>query len=833
MATTTRSLTVPGDGTATHPCPCGCASCEGTCCNLDCLVQPRFFCGQLLTDRDLTTLVGWARDKFGLSRYREGWGVVCGLDVHCASDSKHPLRVAVSPGYALGCCGDDIIVCEAATLDLSDACREEADPCADLRKQLKGRNAIAGSTRRSAPGTAATGSISGKVVDPIGAIVPGWMVRIVNKATGVEQSTTTDINGRFSVNLPVGTYRLTVLLGVYVLVADNVVVRPNEETMVTVRSEGGIEPPDDEDLYRVVDIYLRYAEQPSEPATAMGRSACKEVAECEYSRTQESYALSWQFGQLSDDPVQAAAMRWHKGYEQCLEVLKKFNEKFPFTQSPRGEDVRRWLMEWMERHPLRHFCHLRDEICTASADDLIDQEKLVKWLFGFVQDCRNAYLNCACAGCESDPGVPLARVWLKSKDEHWGRENCHILRVDPYPPFRRPLKQDCWPAPLGSVNVGRAIWHRRQEACTMLADLGVRLSGEQEFTLPNTPAELEEKLSCDLFVPCGEERAMLYYRLGPYDERVVGFCADTAPPQPVPNMEAFKEGPPRARLNEQVNYRVNVRNTGNVELTVRVEENGVAVGGGARVLPVGQSADFTYNQIIPDNAVGTFTNRAAVTGETVSSERITRDVEHTLTIDSGPPPLPAAISVDMQCSHNQANVGEEVTYFYVVRNEGDVDLQPVEISCDFASPNPTTIPSLPARQTHPTLSSSPFRVPSNVGDMLTNNVRAVGVPPSGPNVVGTDFHTMSITFPNLSNTRLTEHPTDVSPATPADARSSDDFTAISGIGESRAAALSEAGINTYAGLAESSVEQLRELFPGVSEGTLKQWIKDAKKLAQS
>ena len=43
--------------TAAGPCPCGCVECEDTCCSLDCLVQPRFFHGQLLTDRDLNALL--------------------------------------------------------------------------------------------------------------------------------------------------------------------------------------------------------------------------------------------------------------------------------------------------------------------------------------------------------------------------------------------------------------------------------------------------------------------------------------------------------------------------------------------------------------------------------------------------------------------------------------------------------------------------------------------------------------------------------------------------------------------------------------------------------
>src|SRR5262245_23322315 len=45
------------------------------------LLRPRFFPGQLLTDRDLSDLVSWVESRLRLERLREGWGVVCGLAV--------------------------------------------------------------------------------------------------------------------------------------------------------------------------------------------------------------------------------------------------------------------------------------------------------------------------------------------------------------------------------------------------------------------------------------------------------------------------------------------------------------------------------------------------------------------------------------------------------------------------------------------------------------------------------------------------------------------------------------------------------------------------------
>jgi hypothetical protein len=111
---------------------------EGIACRLDCLVQPRFFYGQLLTDQDLTALLGWAQDKLRLTRFRQGWGVVCGLEVRC--DPQNEGRVIVGAGYAVSDCGDDIVVCDDSDpYDLSNACFRQAAACGDLRKPANGK----------------------------------------------------------------------------------------------------------------------------------------------------------------------------------------------------------------------------------------------------------------------------------------------------------------------------------------------------------------------------------------------------------------------------------------------------------------------------------------------------------------------------------------------------------------------------------------------------------------------------------------------------------------------------------------------------------------------
>jgi hypothetical protein len=124
-------------------CACGrdcggqCA-CESRCCELECLVRPNFFCGQLLTDTDLGAMVEWTRKRLALARYRDGWGVVCGLDITCSfprggrqfcSDAQNGPAVYVNPGYAIDCCGNDLVVCEPFKVDLSSVCQPPSDLC--------------------------------------------------------------------------------------------------------------------------------------------------------------------------------------------------------------------------------------------------------------------------------------------------------------------------------------------------------------------------------------------------------------------------------------------------------------------------------------------------------------------------------------------------------------------------------------------------------------------------------------------------------------------------------------------------------------------------------
>jgi hypothetical protein len=113
------------------PCADECTPVCPACGGLECLCRPRFFPGQLLTDEDLNRLERYVVEKNKLhNRYLVGWGVVCGLEVVC--DACDGDRVVVRTGYALSPCGDDIVVCSDASVNICELiarCKPRTDDC--------------------------------------------------------------------------------------------------------------------------------------------------------------------------------------------------------------------------------------------------------------------------------------------------------------------------------------------------------------------------------------------------------------------------------------------------------------------------------------------------------------------------------------------------------------------------------------------------------------------------------------------------------------------------------------------------------------------------------
>ncbi len=100
------------------------------CGDIECFERPRFFGGQLLTDKDLEAAQRYVIEKNKLhNRYLVGTGVVCGLAVRC--DPCCDGSVIVESGYAIDCCGNDIVLCQPETVNVLDCLekqREEEEP---------------------------------------------------------------------------------------------------------------------------------------------------------------------------------------------------------------------------------------------------------------------------------------------------------------------------------------------------------------------------------------------------------------------------------------------------------------------------------------------------------------------------------------------------------------------------------------------------------------------------------------------------------------------------------------------------------------------------------
>ena len=89
-----------------------------------------------------------------------------------------------------------------------------------------------GPTPLMAQGTAA--AIAGTVTDPSGAAVPEAAVQVTNVGTGIEQSATTDAQGRYSVlNLEIGAYEVQVSkAGFSTLVKKGITLTVGNQTVV-------------------------------------------------------------------------------------------------------------------------------------------------------------------------------------------------------------------------------------------------------------------------------------------------------------------------------------------------------------------------------------------------------------------------------------------------------------------------------------------------------------------------------------------------------------------------------------------------------------------------
>lgn len=117
-AGSTASPGVAGTASGTGcGCGSGCSSCGPGATAAGSFSRPAFFDGMLLTEDDLQATIDYVIGKRRLTnRNVLGSGVVCGLDVDCEPCDRG--SVLVAPGYAIDCCGNDIVVGCPETVDI-------------------------------------------------------------------------------------------------------------------------------------------------------------------------------------------------------------------------------------------------------------------------------------------------------------------------------------------------------------------------------------------------------------------------------------------------------------------------------------------------------------------------------------------------------------------------------------------------------------------------------------------------------------------------------------------------------------------------------------------
>lgn len=203
-----------------------------------------------------------------------------------------------------------------------------------------------------------------------------------------------------------------------------------------------------------VHIFLHYHEKDMIPQTVLGSGSCNEAARCEYSRTQETFTISWQRDEGGTDPWHTAVLKWSEAYQACLNCINEF----PFTavNANNKSAIMQWLRQWLKKQPVTHFNFINRLVATLPSRKL-DAPIVLRLLFWMTLDYRLQFLATPMSSSQPEDGVLLGRVWLEEAKED-EQQVAVVTAVENEAPQRRPLMLDQWPAPLGLLNGAQLIW---------------------------------------------------------------------------------------------------------------------------------------------------------------------------------------------------------------------------------------------------------------------------------------------------------------------------------------------------------------------------------------
>lgn len=277
-----------------------------------------------------------------------------------------------------------------------------------------------------------------------------------------------------------------------------------------------------------VDLFLHLKTVDFHPRPALSTSTCEQGADCDYARTQETYGI--RSCRVKDTPVpyedsDKRYRDWEKKYfDKCFDRLQDLFfppdsdfEKWVARLSARPEGARPQTMAFLRR--------------LTQADAKALEGDRTALLFAVLQDCRNAFFTQRCIEPDARQGVPLARVWMRTESNN----QCSIVYIDNFSPYRRELSPLSAPARFGEINLSPYIWMPVQEAQRRLCEIGLPIAPARDlgdigsmsprslwdFFVHGKPGEqpdLQESLSAT----CGDQLVMFYLNTR-FGRRVVAF----------------------------------------------------------------------------------------------------------------------------------------------------------------------------------------------------------------------------------------------------------------------------------------------------------------------
>lgn len=478
-----------GRGPRERPGACACTGPER--CGVSCLERPVYSAGQLLTADVLRLGQRYLEERLALRRYVDGVGVVCGLHVRC--DPERPGWVVVEPGYAVDCCGNDLVLCEPVRMDLCGAiarCPRPPDPCGDAEARLApGPDLLP----PAGPGTVRTGEagngvLSGTVLGPDGASLAGAQVKV----EGGGWSATTDWDGSYNFPIRPGTYGVTARHEGFRAATREVTVESGMMTEAGFQLASEASPDRVGSAPRRVTYVLRAEPvwEGREPVPVITqRGSCDPRPECRPSRETGSLRLCVE-PEKEIPAGERAADRARDFRAIGQETLRRLGDALASPEGTRA--FVETLLHSVRDEPPRSACAMHALLCELRrvlagdmprcrfSGGMLGKERIpdtLVWAVGFmVDDLRRTFLAAECDDCCERTGVRLAHVVVEPELAGCGDADCPVAWIDDRPPGRETLHpRDGWWW-SERVSLHDAYFRPAAEAGVLLSARGLEVS---------------------------------------------------------------------------------------------------------------------------------------------------------------------------------------------------------------------------------------------------------------------------------------------------------------------------------------------------------------------